>query len=217
MGCGPGAYRWQTPEDARSSLEAAKQAPRLSKGEVHIVKKGDTLYSIAWQYGLSFERLAEWNNIGKPYEIYPGNQLSIHSRAAVAPNASKLSPTLLKNWRWPHDGKIVKNFGAQAHQRSGVEIQTKPQDKVVAVADGEVVFAGKLNNYGLVLIVEHAQNLFSMLAYNQRLLRQTGERIKKGQVVAESGQSISGKHRLHFEIRHKAEPLNVIEKMPKRR
>lgn len=49
----------------------------VSTTPVHVVQHGETLYSIAWQYGLNWHRLARWNNIQPPYTIYPGQRLRL--------------------------------------------------------------------------------------------------------------------------------------------
>lgn len=43
----------------------------------HKVHKGETVYSIAWMYGLDYRSLARWNRIVRPYPIYPGQLLSL--------------------------------------------------------------------------------------------------------------------------------------------
>ena len=48
----------------------------------HTVLKGDTLYSIAYQHGLDYQKLAAWNNIGKPYMIFPGQKILLKESAA---------------------------------------------------------------------------------------------------------------------------------------
>lgn len=48
------------------------------QGKTYQVKKGDTLYSIAWFSGKDFRQLAAINNISAPYSIYPGQQLQLH-------------------------------------------------------------------------------------------------------------------------------------------
>ncbi|MDN5937968.1 MAG: peptidoglycan DD-metalloendopeptidase family protein [Salinisphaera sp.] len=45
--------------------------------EVYQVARGDTLYSIAWEHGIPWQRLASWNQIPAPYTIYPGQILSL--------------------------------------------------------------------------------------------------------------------------------------------
>ena len=45
---------------------------------IHVVQRGETLFSIAWQYGLDSQTLAAWNRIGPPYTIYPGQKIGLN-------------------------------------------------------------------------------------------------------------------------------------------
>jgi lipoprotein NlpD len=56
------------------------------------VRRGDTLYSIAWQYGLDYREIAVWNGIGAPYTIYPGQRLALR-KPAVAVKRPPPTPT----------------------------------------------------------------------------------------------------------------------------
>ncbi len=58
------------------------------RGKTHSVQKGDTLYSIAWRYGLDHGQLAKINRIRKPYTIYAGQRLKL----AGVPRGCPLSP-----------------------------------------------------------------------------------------------------------------------------
>lgn len=81
----------QAPVDSRHTDSAYRAAPvsgnsyepePVSKG-FHQVAKGDTLYSIAWRYGLDYRDIASWNNISANYVIYPGQKLHLMSPAGV--------------------------------------------------------------------------------------------------------------------------------------
>ncbi|MDX1594010.1 MAG: peptidoglycan DD-metalloendopeptidase family protein [Gammaproteobacteria bacterium] len=52
---------------------------------VYSVRRGDTLYSIAWAYGLDYRQVAAWNGIGAPYTIYPGQKLDLREPAVRRP------------------------------------------------------------------------------------------------------------------------------------
>jgi lipoprotein NlpD len=54
----------------------------------YLVKPSDTLYSISWRYGLDYRELAQWNGLGEPYRIYPGQQLIL-----IKPDQLPSSPT----------------------------------------------------------------------------------------------------------------------------
>jgi lipoprotein NlpD len=56
------------------------------------VRRGDTLYSIAWQYGLDHRQIAVWNGIGAPYTIYPGQRLALRKPTLTARRAPPPAP-----------------------------------------------------------------------------------------------------------------------------
>ncbi|MGB1581187.1 MAG: LysM peptidoglycan-binding domain-containing protein, partial [Nevskiales bacterium] len=59
-------------------LSACGTLSPFPKTEEHIVARDESLYSIAWRYELDFRDLAEWNQISKPYKVYPGQMLVLH-------------------------------------------------------------------------------------------------------------------------------------------
>ena len=74
------ADRPRAPVESRegeSNIEAARPS-------THAVTDGDTLYGIAWRYGMDYRTLASANNIAVPYTIYPGQLLSLDSEPAIA-------------------------------------------------------------------------------------------------------------------------------------
>ena len=79
------------PVDSRVALPQSRLVPAASlaaddqKPDNYTVRRGDTLYSIAWQNGLNFRQLADMNGIRSPYTIYVGQTLRV---AAPAINAS---------------------------------------------------------------------------------------------------------------------------------
>lgn len=58
-------------------------------GKKYQVKKGDTLFSIAWYSGNDYQDLARINNISKPYNIYPGQLLTLKNQAMSISKTSK--------------------------------------------------------------------------------------------------------------------------------
>ena len=55
-----------------------KKAPQS-----YTVRPGDTLYSVAWQYGLDYHRVAEINRLDSSYQILPGQKLHLHAAKRV--------------------------------------------------------------------------------------------------------------------------------------
>jgi lipoprotein NlpD len=73
--------------------------------EFHVVIKGDSLYSIAWQYGLDYKELAKWNNIKYPYLIFAGKKLRIKQKKTVI----KKNSIKKKKQKYRKKIKIAKN------------------------------------------------------------------------------------------------------------
>ena len=54
----------------------------------HLVREGETLYSIAWRYGLDYRELANANSISSPHTIYPGQKIDVRYTASEAKTAA---------------------------------------------------------------------------------------------------------------------------------
>jgi lipoprotein NlpD len=88
---------------------------------------------------------------------------------------------------------------------------------VYAAADGRVVYAGAgLRGYGNLVIVKHANNFLTAYAHNQTLLVREDQSVKRGQKIAEMGNSDSETVKLHFEIRKQGKPVDPVKLLPAR-
>ncbi len=195
------------------------------------VKTGDTLYSVARRAGLNYKILARWNRIRPPYTIYIGQKLHLHPpvsarkpslkrvKAARRPKSKKIEKNIKKKlkvvWRWPLKGVIARNF----HQTGakGIDIKAPPGAPVRAIGNGSVVYSGTgLVGYGNLVIVKHDEIYLSAYGNNRRLLVKEGQRVEKGQIIAEVGQGRGGRSVLHFEIRKRGKPVNPLHYLPRR-
>jgi lipoprotein NlpD len=79
----------------RSGSFASQSAARAPLRDVHVVAKGDTLYSIAFRNGLDVRDLIAWNRIAAPYTIFPGQALRLKTEA-LAPRVASLPQMLPK-------------------------------------------------------------------------------------------------------------------------
>lgn len=52
--------------------------------DLYIIREGESLYAIAWRYGLDYKLVAAWNNIKPPYTIYPGQRIRLNPPSAIA-------------------------------------------------------------------------------------------------------------------------------------
>ena len=204
----------------------------------YTVKKSETLYSIAWHYGLDYQQLAIWNQIGQDFIIYPGQRLVLikpENATPVARNteASKSTKKTKQTtqrtaadtiktagkavvWRCPASGRITSTYAANKLDRKGIDIAGKLGQTVHAVADGKVVYSGNgLAGYGNLIIIKHDDTFLSAYAYNQQRLVKEGMTVKVGTVIAKMGRHPNGTTRLHLEIRKNGKPVDPLKYLPR--
>ena len=207
----------------------------------HRVKTGETLYSIAFQYGRDPRDVASWNRIRRPYTIYPKQKLRIipinsdrkkqKQVAKVIPRArpgrtkspqvkSKIRYTsnAKLTWKWPTTGKVISTFSLRDPGRRGIDIVGRKGQPVRAAASGWVVYSGNgLRGYGNLIIIKHNETYFSAYAHTENVVVKEKEKVKLGQRIADMGNTSSDKTKLHFEIRRNGKPINPLRSLPKRR
>jgi lipoprotein NlpD len=199
----------------------------------HIVRGGETLFSIAWRYGKDHKDLARWNRLGDGSLIHPGQVIRLtppdvrstgtatrRNPAKKTPPAKPL-PTIPAQppppWIWPTKGRVSVGFGGNPGTGTGILIDGKRGQPITAAASGRVVYAGSgLIGYGQLIILKHNDTYLSAYGYNASLLVKEGQAIKKGQRIATMGEGPESKARLHFEIRRNGLPVNPRRYLPAR-
>jgi len=207
---------------------------RRASGRVHTVRSGETLYSIAFRYGLDYKQIADANGIAKPYMIFANQKLRLVGKSAPpvkkakqrAPKvvaqksssaSSKKSQGSKIEWRWPVAGNVIKSFSLSGDINKGVDLAGRLGESVMAAADGVVVYAGGgLRGYGKLVIVKHSDGYLSAYGHNRSIRVKEGQKIKGGQVVAEIGSSGTDREMLHFEIRRDGKPVDPLIYLPDR-
>ncbi|MHB1765386.1 MAG: peptidoglycan DD-metalloendopeptidase family protein [Gammaproteobacteria bacterium] len=191
-----------------------------------MVRQGDTLYSIAWHYGLDYRELAAWNHIAPPYLIYPGEQIQVvgHSlgigvtatRSTVTSSPQPLARRSYQGpWVWPAVGKVVGHFTGVGVNGSGIGIVGTVGETVVAAHSGRVVYVGSgLPSYGRLIIIRDSPEYLSAYAFNQHIKVAEGMIVKAGQPIAVMGRR-DGRALLHFEIRRRGHPINPLALLPR--
>jgi len=129
---------------------------------------------------------------------------------------------------WPvNGGWISSNFGIRADpftgaqsMHKGVDIASPMGSIITAMADGVVTYAAMKRGYGRLVQINHGQGYVTRYAHTHVALVKVGDRVKKGQPVAQVGASgrSTGPH-LHFEVirdRQQVDPLDYIQRGPQR-
>ncbi len=180
----------------------------------YVVRRDDTLYSIAWRHNLDFRDLARWNGIGADFRISVGQVLALGPGAsrprAAAPAAG--AGQGVSRWVWP-----TERAGApRSVPGGGILLSGRLGQDVRAACAGRVVYAGSgLRGYGNLIIIKHADSLLSAYAHNRELLVHDGEEVAAGQVIAHMGESPRQLPVLYFEIRQNGRPVDPLSFLPK--
>lgn len=134
--------------------------------------------------------------------------------AAKAPESS--APSLEDDaiaFAWPVKGPVLEGFSEAKNK--GIDIGGKAGEPVLAAADGKVVYAANgLRGYGNLVIIKHNNTFLTAYAHNQSLAVKENQAIKKGQKIAEMGNSDSERVKLHFEIRRLGKPVDPLRLLP---
>ncbi len=122
---------------------------------------------------------------------------------------------------WPVAGSLVHDFGqprvTDRLKWNGVVLAAPRGREVRSIYHGRVVFSDWLAGLGLLVIVEHGEGYMTLYGYNETTLKNTGDWVAPGDVIATVGDS-GGQTRtaLYFEIRRGTRPLNPRKWVTKR-
>jgi septal ring factor EnvC (AmiA/AmiB activator) len=113
---------------------------------------------------------------------------------------------------WPVAGTLVHDFGqprAGGIRWNGVVLAAPRGREVRAVYHGRVAFADWLAGMGLLVIVDHGEGYMTLYGYNETILKDTGDWVAPGDVIATVGDS-GGQPQasLYFELRRGKKPEN---------
>jgi lipoprotein NlpD len=194
--------------------------------QVYVVRPQDTVYSIAWRYGLDFRDLARWNNIGSDFHISVGQALVLNGRARVpaptrpppssrtplraAPGVAGPSIPGLK-WDWPTD----RSGAPSSVSSGGILLYGQLGQDIRAASAGRVVYTGTgIRGYGNLIIIKHGENWLSAYAHNRESLVREGQEVSRGEVIGHMGEGAPQKPVLYFEIRRNGKPVDPLKFLP---
>ena len=135
--------------------------------------------------------------------------------AAETPIKAAEATGALPTFRWPVRGKVITGYGAKTNGKSndGINLAVPEGTPVKAAEDGVVAYSGnELKGYGNLVLVRHSNGYVTAYAHASELLVKRGDTIKRGQIIAKSGQSGEvGSPQLHFEIRKGSNPVDPLQ------
>jgi murein DD-endopeptidase MepM/ murein hydrolase activator NlpD len=135
--------------------------------------------------------------------------------AAATPVKASEATGALPTFRWPVRGKVITSYGAKTNGKSndGINLAVPEGTPVKAAEDGVVAYSGnELKGYGNLVLVRHSNGYVTAYAHASELMVKRGDTIKRGQIIAKSGQSGEvGSPQLHFEIRKGSSPVDPLQ------
>jgi septal ring factor EnvC (AmiA/AmiB activator) len=215
-------------EEARQGILAYKASTEEKLAQIQGLKKQKRVYlAKITQEKESHDRAVEELERSATRVDSLLKELETRRRAALAtrpPSAAGGLRALRGTLLWPTDGQVVSYFGRQKHptfntyiQRKGIEIRAAEGSNIRSVLAGQVVYADWLKGYGLVIIIDHANGVFSLYAHASKVLTSVGARIEAGEAIGETGDTgMTGENTLYFELREGAEPVDPLVWLSKR-
>ena len=229
----------------RSPAVAAKPAPaKLAAPPVaapdgsYVVKKGDTLYSIALEHGADYREVAQWNGLTDPTKIEIGQRLKVRPpegsasvapvkgggapearplekpqppAIAKAPEAAPVSDSI--HFMWPAKGKVIAGFAAP--RSKGIDIDGKLGDPVLAAAAGRVTYIGTgIPGMGKLVVIKHDNGFITVYAHNRDIVVKEQQSVTRGQKIAELGNTDADRPKLHFQIRKGSAAVDPMRYLP---
>jgi murein DD-endopeptidase MepM/ murein hydrolase activator NlpD len=121
----------------------------------------------------------------------------------------------LPTFRWPARGKVITAYGAKSNGKAndGINLAVPEGTPIKAADDGVVAYSGnELKGYGNLVLIRHSNGYVTAYAHASELMVKRGDTIKRGQVIAKSGQSGEVQSpQLHFEIRKGSSPVDPLQ------
>jgi murein DD-endopeptidase MepM/ murein hydrolase activator NlpD len=201
-------------------------------GVRHQVKRGETIYSIAKDYGVDAQVIIDYPfntfNDDETFSLTVGQDLIIPD--GIKPNeiitgTREVAKTVAPipgvvgegNFIWPTNGVITQKF---SWYHPAVDIANPSNPPIVAAATGTVITAGwNAGGYGNYVIIDHGNGYWTLYGHmlNNSILVKAGDKVVQGQRIGTMGSTgrSTGTH-CHFEIRRSAggeqiDPLTMLK------
>jgi murein DD-endopeptidase MepM/ murein hydrolase activator NlpD len=134
--------------------------------------------------------------------------------ATTPPPAAPAAPASSSSsgFVWPVGGTVVSPYGQRwGRLHAGIDIAAPAGAPVVASASGQVVYAGSMSGYGLLVVIQHAGGIATAYAHNSSISVSVGQSVGQGQTIAAVGCTghCFGDH-VHFEVRVGGSPVDPM-------
>ncbi|MCK5072521.1 MAG: peptidoglycan DD-metalloendopeptidase family protein [Bacteriovoracaceae bacterium] len=178
------------------TLEKLASEFKVKKSDIQNANQGKSFGHGKWVFiplkrGIMGQS-TRWGNAENP-EIY----LEADALLWPVPSSKKISSGFGRRWGRPHEG---------------IDISARKGSHILAAQSGVIVYSGdQLGGYGKITVISHKNGFFTVYAHAQRNFTKAGDRVHRGQVIAQVGSTgrSTGPH-LHFEVRRNSKALNPL-------
>ncbi len=201
-------------KEKRGEEKSAKAERHDGRIERVAEKEGKAEHAIAAKldakaHGAKIEKVALTETVGPVVEPKKPAVDSMPTATLHAEGDKTAVAAAAPEFRWPARGRIIRGFAGN----DGINIALPEGTPVKAAEAGVVAYAGnELKGYGNLILIRHANGFVTAYANNGELDVKRGEAVKRGQVIAKSGQTGNvSTPQLHFEVRKGAKPVDPIQ------
>ncbi len=190
------------------------------KGVLHKTAEQETLPMLTALYNVPADRISSLNNIGPDCILVPGLEVFIPGAKPKKISDKMASQFSLRGiFSSPLPGRITSGMGMRKHpvggfrgRHTGIDLSAREGTSIAASAAGTVSQAGEGEYIGKFVMISHKDSYTTIYGHCSQILVPPGKTVKKGQIIAKSGQTgrVTGPH-LHFEIRKNGVPQNPLK------
>ena len=141
--------------------------------------------------------------------VFQGKLQEEKKNLAISKSSAKLPSIASIHFFTPLRGLITNKFDTKT-EHLAVDIVGSQNSRISCVLDGTVIFSGWTMDTGYSIYIQHENNLVSVYKHNAELLKNVGDKVKAGDVIAimgNTGELTTGPH-LHFELWHNGTALD---------
>gem|GEM_PF-216643 len=181
---------------SRAETSGGSSGGAAMQGTFHVVKKGDTVLSLARLYGVNTRDIEHWNPSEVSRGLPPGCTVyvpkctrsakrprgstiaKVPSKASIIrqnPQATKVASfraegvTEKASFIWPVSGRLLSKFGQRSGRaHTGIDICAEQGTIIRAAMGGKVIYSGVMKGYGNVIILDHQNGYFTVYGHNEK-------------------------------------------------
>lgn len=188
----------------------------IESGHYIMLKDGESIKSLAKEFKVPEWKLKAHN---KGRKVASGAWVFIPLKRGVLAGTKNVESHYYFQhgrlaWPVPSSKKLTSRFGkrwGRAHE--GIDISARNGTSIISVESGVVIYSGNdLGGYGNLTVISHKGGLFSIYAHARKNYTKKGDKVFRGQVIAEVGETgrTTGPH-LHFEVRYDSKALDPLK------